>query len=42
VIYATAIPVAFVNEILSCCMYLLVAVIWLIPDRRIEHSVAHE
>ena len=36
VIYLVAIPFAFVNAWIACALYVLVAVIWLIPDRRIE------
>ena len=36
VIYAIAIPLAFVYSLLACGLYVFVAVIWLIPDRRIE------
>jgi uncharacterized membrane protein len=35
-IYAAAIPLSFVDARLACGLYALVAVIWLIPDRRIE------
>jgi uncharacterized membrane protein len=35
-IYAAAIPVAFVHPLISCSLYVLVAIIWLIPDRRFE------
>jgi TMEM175 potassium channel family protein len=35
-IYATAIPLAFVNQWISDALYVLVALMWLIPDRRIE------
>ena len=35
-LYATAIGLAFVNAWLSVAIYILVAVIWLVPDRRIE------
>ena len=35
-IYAVAIPLSFVDARLACALYGLVAVIWLIPDRRIE------
>jgi uncharacterized membrane protein len=37
VIYLIAIPLAFVSTWLSGGLYVLVAVIWLIPDRRIEN-----
>ena len=36
VLYAAAIPLAFVQPALSMALYVLVALIWLIPDRRIE------
>ena len=35
-LYASAIPLAFVNQFISDGMYALVALIWLIPDSRIE------
>lgn len=36
VLYAIAIPLAFVNQLISDAIYALVALLWLIPDRRIE------
>ena len=36
VIYAVAIPLAFVNTWFACALYIVVAIMWLIPDRRIE------
>lgn len=36
VLYAVAIPLAFVHQLLSDAIYVLVALMWLIPDRRIE------
>jgi uncharacterized membrane protein len=36
VFYAAAIPLAFVNAMLACALYVVVAVMWFIPDRRIE------
>jgi uncharacterized membrane protein len=36
VIYLVALPLAFVNSLLSCGLYVLVAIMWLVPDRRIE------
>jgi uncharacterized membrane protein len=39
VIYLAAIALAFVNSWLACALYVLVAVIWLIPDRRIEKTL---
>ena len=40
-IYAVAIPLAFVRSYLACTLYALVAVMWLVPDRRIEKTLAH-
>ncbi len=39
VIYAVAIAMAFVNQWVSDALYVLVALIWLIPDRRIEATL---
>ncbi len=39
-LYLGAIPTAFVNPWVSCAIYVLVAVMWLIPDRRIERLLA--
>jgi uncharacterized membrane protein len=36
VLYAVAIPLSFVNRWVACGLYTVVAVMWLIPDRRIE------
>jgi uncharacterized membrane protein len=38
-IYAVAILLAFVNSWLASLLYVVVAVIWLIPDRRIENAL---
>ena len=35
-LYAVAIPLAFVNQLISDALYVLVVFLWLIPDRRIE------
>jgi TMEM175 potassium channel family protein len=40
VIYAIAIALAFVNPWISIALYILVAVIWFVPDRRIEHVIS--
>jgi uncharacterized membrane protein len=37
--YAVAIPMAFVHEAVSDALYVLVALIWLVPDKRIESRV---
>jgi uncharacterized membrane protein len=39
-IYATAIPLAFGKSWIAGACYVIVAIIWLIPDRRIERRVA--
>jgi uncharacterized membrane protein len=36
VLYATAVGLAFLVPLLACGVYVLVALIWLVPDRRIE------
>ena len=38
-LYAIAIPVAFWDQWLADALYVLVAIIWLIPDRRIERMI---
>ena len=39
VIYLIAIPLAFVSEWISVAIYVVVAVMWLVPDRRIEKKL---
>ena len=41
VIYLVAIPLAFFRWWLAYGLYVLVAVMWLVPDRRIEKTIAH-
>jgi uncharacterized membrane protein len=41
-IYAIAVPLSFLNRWLALSLYVLVAVIWFIPDRRIEKTLSHE
>jgi uncharacterized membrane protein len=38
-LYAIAIPVAFVRPWLSCSIYVVIVIIWLVPDRRIERTL---
>jgi TMEM175 potassium channel family protein len=40
IFYLIAIPLAFVSRWISEALYVLVALIWLIPDRRIERVLA--
>ena len=37
-IYIVATPLAFLNPWISVALYILVALIWFVPDRRIEHA----
>ena len=39
VLYALAIPLAFVREWIADAIYVAVALIWLVPDRRIEERL---
>jgi len=39
-LYTIAIPMAFLNEWVAYGIYIAVALIWLVPDRRIERHVA--
>jgi uncharacterized membrane protein len=39
VIYLAAVPLAFVKWWLACALYVLVSIMWLIPDRRIERTL---
>jgi uncharacterized membrane protein len=40
ILYAAAIPLAFVQAWVADLLYVAVAVMWLVPDRRIERSIA--
>ena len=42
VCYTAAIPLAFINAMLACGLYVIVAVLWLIPDRRIEQTLKRD
>jgi len=39
VLYLVAIPLAFVNQAISDVIYVCVALVWLVPDRRIERTL---
>lgn len=41
VLYLIAIPLTFVHVALAEVIYVVVALIWLIPDRRIENALSH-
>jgi uncharacterized membrane protein len=40
-IYAIAIPVAFVHPWMAGALYVVGALMWLVPDRRIERTISH-
>jgi uncharacterized membrane protein len=40
--YMMAIPLAFVHEWIADALYVAVACIWLVPDRRIESRLSHK
>jgi uncharacterized membrane protein len=39
VLYVAAIPLAFVRPWISYTLFVVVAMLWLVPDRRIEHRL---
>ena len=41
-LYTAAIPIAFIDPRVSGALYVLVAVIWFVPDRRIERTLAEK
>jgi uncharacterized membrane protein len=42
VLYVMAIPSAFLSQWIAGGIYVLVALIWLVPDRRIEHALRNQ
>ncbi len=42
VLYAIGIPLAFVNTWLAAALYVIVALMWLVPDPRIETALEHK
>jgi uncharacterized membrane protein len=40
-VYIVAVLLAFVRPSIACACYVIVAVMWLIPDRRIENALAN-
>jgi len=42
ILYLIAIPIAFVNRWISGAIYVFVALMWLVPDRRIERALAEQ
>jgi uncharacterized membrane protein len=41
-LYLVAIPLAFVDQRIAGALYVITALIWLIPDRRVERAMAAE
>jgi len=42
VLYAAAIPLAFEHQLISDALFVTVALVWLVPDRRIERRLDRE
>jgi uncharacterized membrane protein len=42
ILYAVAVPMAFVNPWIADAIYVAVALMWLVPDRRIEATIQHQ
>ena len=42
ILYAAAIALSFVNPGITCGLEVMVALVWLIPDRRMERVLAPE
>ena len=42
VIYIIAIILTFIHPLIGCCLYIFVAAMWLIPDKRIEKKLSEE
>ncbi len=40
-VYLIAIPVSFLHQAIAGGLYALVALMWIVPDRRIERALAH-
>ncbi len=40
ILYAIAIPMAFVSRWVSLGLYIFVALVWLVPDKRIENALS--
>ena len=39
IVYTAAIPLAFVNRWVAIALYILVALMWFVPDRRLERAI---
>jgi uncharacterized membrane protein len=41
-LYIIAVPMAFASPWVSITIYIIVALMWLVPDKRIEHTLVHQ
>ena len=41
-LYVVAVPMAFINRWVACAIYVLVALVWFVPDKRIERRLAKD
>jgi uncharacterized membrane protein len=41
-VYAVSVPLAFVSRWIALALYVLIAVLWLVPDRRLERAVMQQ
>jgi uncharacterized membrane protein len=41
-VYCAGIALSFVNQWLGIAVYVLLAVLWFVPDRRVERELAHQ
>ena len=41
-LYVVAVPMAFVNRWVAGAIYVLVALVWFVPDKRIERRLAKD
>jgi uncharacterized membrane protein len=39
-LYAMAVPLAFLSPWIACAIYVVVAIVWFVPDRRFERVIA--
>ena len=41
-LYLVAVPMAFINRWVACAIYVLVALVWFVPDKRIERRLSKD
>lgn len=42
IIYLAAIPLCLIHPYISCSLYIIVALMWLVPDKRIERQIKND